>query len=113
VSQPSGITSILSPTVAADPDANVHLFWLAQAEGRWSAYYSVTTDQGAGWSDALTISASPFDGDPSGLETAAHQIGSVDLVADAAGVTLGWGDTASPEAVTGATNVYLSQRVCP
>jgi hypothetical protein len=113
VTQPSGVTELLSPAVAGDPDGNVHLFWLAKGDALWSAYYSVSTDLGEGWSEAMEISSSPFDGDPTGALVASHQIGDVALVADAHGVTLGWGDTGSAETVTGVTNVYLAQRVCP
>jgi hypothetical protein len=111
ITQPSGTTSILSPGVAADPDGNVHLFWLGLDDTGWNAYYSLSTDQGAGWSGPLLISG-PFDGDESG-SNAPHWIGAVDLHAWSDGVTLGWGDTGSKDTMTGVTNIYLAQRVCP
>ena len=112
IAQPSATTEILWPALAAGPDGFVHLFWLAHGEAGWGAYYSVTKNQGASWLDALLISG-PFDGDATGAASPQHQIGPVDLVADATDVTLGWGDTASTDAATGVTNVYLARRVCP
>jgi hypothetical protein len=109
--QPSGTTTVVSPSVAADPDGIIHLFWLAQSAAGWSAYYSYSADLGVGWAGSMLMSG-PFDGDLSGTNLP-HQIGLVDLVAETGGVTLGWNDTATDNAITGVTNVYLAQRVCP
>jgi hypothetical protein len=112
VGQISGATEVMLPALAAGPDGWVHLLWQAYGEAGWSVYYSVTKDAGATWLGPLTISG-PFDGDPSGYSVPAHQIGAVDLVADTAGVTLGWAESRAVDSLTGASNVYFAERVCP